>query len=150
MALTAADIMSTDVITVTPDTDVRKLAEILTANKISGAPVIDEDGALVGVVSQSDLIAQNKQLHIPTAITIFDWVIYLGGTDRFKAEMEKIAGTTVADIMSRDVVTVPPSAALADVATIMSEQKKHTIPVVEGGRLRGVIGRLDIISALLK
>lgn len=149
MSLTAADIMSTDLITLSPETGVRELAEVLTTHKISGAPVLDKDGNLAGVVSQSDLVAQNKKLHIPTAITIFDWVIYLQGTDRLKAEMDKIAGTTVGDIMSRKVVSVTPKTPLEDLATIMTEENVHTIPVLDDERLVGVIGRLDIIRSLL-
>lgn len=150
MGLTAADIMSTKVITVGPDTGIRELAEILTLNKISGAPVVNEDGQIVGVVSQSDLVARNKKLHIPTAITLFDWVIYLEGTERLQAEISKIAGTAVADIMARKVITVQPETPLEEVATIMTEKNVHTLPVVKDGRLVGVIGRLDIVKSLLQ
>ena len=108
MGLTAADIMSAQMITIRPETGIRELAEILVIHKISGAPVTDGEGALAGVVSQTDLVAQNKNPHIPSAITLFDWVIYLESLDRFKAELDKMAGTTVADIMTREVVTVPP------------------------------------------
>lgn len=150
MNIIAADIMSTELITATPDMGVRELAELFTQHKISGAPVVDSDGNLVGIVSQSDLVAQNKKLHIPTAVTIFDWVIYLEGLDKFKNEMNKIAGTTVEDIMTRKVVTVKPDTALEDIATLMTEKKVHTIPVLDGGRLVGVIGRLDIIRSVLR
>lgn len=150
MALTAADIMSTDLITVNLETSVRELARVLVDNKISGAPVLDDEGRLAGIVSQSDLVAQNKKLHIPTTVTIFDWVIYLEGTDRLKAEMDKIAGTRAADIMSKGVISVAPTASLEDVATIMTEKKVHTIPVVDGERLVGVIGKLDIVRAVLR
>jgi len=150
MGLTAADIMSTKVITVGPDTGIRELAEILTLNKISGAPVVNEDGQIVGVVSQSDLVARNKKLHIPTAITLFDWVIYLEGTERLQAEISKIAGTAVGDIMTRKVITVQPETPLEEVATIMTEKNVHTLPVVKDGQLVGVIGKLDIVKSLLQ
>jgi len=149
MALTAADIMSTGVITVGPEAGIRELAEILTLNKISGVPVVNEESQVVGVVSQSDLVAQNKKLHIPTAITLFDWVIYLEGTERLEAEISKITGTVVGDIMSRKVVTVEPDTPLEEVATIMTEKNIHTLPVVKDGRLVGVIGKLDIVKSLL-
>lgn len=149
MGLTAADIMSTDLIKVSPETGIRELAEILAINKISGVPVLDDKGALVGVVSQSDLVAQNKKLHIPTAITVFDWVIYLEGTERLKTEMEKIAGTAVADIMTRDVIAAAPETTLEDLATIMTEKNVHTIPVVQRGRVVGVVGKLDIVRSVL-
>ncbi|MBU2549488.1 MAG: CBS domain-containing protein [Proteobacteria bacterium] len=149
MALRVTDVMSTDLITVRPDTSVRELAETLLTHKISGVPVLDDQGLLVGVVSQSDLIAQNKKLHIPTAITIFDWVIYLEGNERLKDEMEKIAASDVGQIMTRKVITVTPEATIEDVATIMTEKKVHTIPVLKDERLVGVIGKLDIVRSIL-
>lgn len=150
MGLTAADIMSKDVITLSPDMGVLQLAEIFAINRISGAPVLDDGGNIIGVASQSDLVAQNKNPHIPNAITLFDWVIYLESMDKFKAEMDKMAGTTVGDIMTREVISVGPETTMEDVATIMTEKKVHTIPVVEGGKLLGVIGKLDIVRSLLR
>ena len=150
MGLTAADIMSKEVITLSPDMGVLELAEIFAINRISGAPVLDDGGNIIGVASQSDLVAQNKNPHIPNAITLFDWVIYLESMDKFKAEMDKMAGTTVGDIMTRDVISVGPEATMEDEATIMTEKKVHTIPVVEDGRLLGVIGKLDIVRSLLR
>ncbi len=150
MGLKAKDIMSTDVITLSADTDLRALAEVLAIKRISGAPVVDNDGVVIGIVSQSDLVAQNKNPHIPSAITLFDWVIYLEGMGRLKAEMDQMAGTVVGDIMSRDVVSVGPESPLEDVATIMTEKNVHTIPVLDGTRLVGVIGKLDIIRSLLR
>jgi CBS-domain-containing membrane protein len=149
MGLKAADIMSREIITVKPETGVRELAELLAIHRISGVPVTDEDGRLVGVVSQSDLVAQNKNPHVPRAVTLFDWVIYLESTNRLEAELEKIAGTTVKDIMSIEVVTVSSRASLEEVATIMTEKHVHTIPVIEKDRLIGVIGKLDIVRSLL-
>ncbi len=150
MGLTVAEIMSTELITVTPETGIRELAGILSRDNISGVPVLDANGQLVGVVSQSDLVAQNKNLHIPTAVTLFDWVIYLGGTDKFKTELNKIAGRSVGEIMSRKVITVAPEDPLEDVATIMTEKNVHTIPVVKDGKLVGLVGKLDIIRSLLR
>lgn len=150
MGLTAADIMSRNLITVTPETDLKALAEILAIHHISGVPVVDEEGGLLGVVSQSDLVALNKNPRIPSAVTLFDWVIYLESLDKFQAELEKMSGARVGDIMTRKVVTVSPGATLAEVATIMVEKKVHTIPVIEDGRLAGVIGKLDIVRSLLR
>ncbi|MFH1091396.1 MAG: CBS domain-containing protein [Pseudomonadota bacterium] len=149
MGLLASEIMSKKVITARPDTGLRELAELLVLNNIGGMPVVDEEGELVGVVSQSDLIAQNILPHVPKAVSLFDWVIYLGGQGRLEAELEKIAGTTVGDIMTREVITVDASTPLEDVATIMTEKGIHTIPVLEEGRLAGVIGKLDIVRSLL-
>jgi CBS-domain-containing membrane protein len=150
MSLTAKDIMSSHVITVTPATEVLELAELLAIHRISGVPVVDDHQNLVGVVSQSDLVALNKNPRIPRAITLFDWVIYLDNIGELKQELDKIAGTTVQDIMTRKVTTVGPETLLAEVATIMTDQHIHTIPVIDDdGRLAGVIGRLDIVRSLM-
>jgi CBS domain-containing protein len=150
MGLTAADIMSKQVISATPDTTVRELAEMLAIHRISGVPVLDRSGALVGVVSQSDLVAQNKAPHVPRVVTLFDWVIYLESMNRLEDELQKISADRVGDIMTREVVTVGPEAALEEVATIMTEKHVHTLPVLEGGRLVGVIGKLDVVRSLLR
>jgi len=146
---TAADIMTRNVITVTAATSVRELAKVLTENMISGAPVTNEQGELIGVVTESDLIDQNKKIHIPTVVSILDSFIFLESPDRLDQEMRKIAGATVADICSTDIVSVPPDTPLDELATIMSEQAIHTLPVVDDGKLIGVIGKRDIIKAIV-
>ena len=150
MGFIASNIMSSQVISIHPEKSVRDLAELLAIHKISGVPVLDESGELLGVASQSDLVAQNKNPHVPKVVTLFDWVIYLEGMGRLEAEMNKMAGTLVKDIMSTEVITVNPGTTLEEVATIMSEKKVHTIPVMEQGRVLGVIGKLDIIRSLLR
>lgn len=145
----ASDIMTTEVITVTPETNVTELASMLTANNISGVVVINRQGTAIGVVTESDLIDQQKKLHIPTVITILDSVIYLENPDRLEQEIKKIAGSTVGDIYSRNPITVTSQTTLDELATIMSEKNIHTLPVVEGDNLVGVIGKKDIIKTLI-
>lgn len=146
---TAADIMTREVITVPPDTTVKKLAQILTTNRISGVPVVDDSGALIGIVTESDLIDQNKKVHIPTVVSILDSFIYLESPDKLEHEMRKIAGATVADILSEEVTTVTGDAPVDELATIMSEKSIHTLPVVSDGELIGVIGKRDIIKTIM-
>lgn len=142
--------MTAEVITVTRETSVRELAKILTDKNISGAPVVDESGALIGVVTESDLIDQNKKIHIPTVVSILDSFIYLESPDRMEQEMKKIAGSKVADIYTSEVKTVGPSATIDDMATIMSDENIHTLPVVDGDTLVGVIGKKDIIKTIIQ
>lgn len=146
---TAADIMTPKVITVSPETSVVELAKILTAFNLSGVPVVDEHGTIVGIVTESDLIDQNKKIHIPTVVTFLDSFLYLESPDKMKNEMKKMAGSTVADICTRDVVTVAPDCSLEDLATIMAEQHVHTLPVVLADKLVGIIGKKDIIKTLI-
>ena len=146
---TAKQLMTTAIISVTPETSVKELAIILASNKISGVPVLDGAGSLVGVVTENDLIDQGKKLHIPTVITILDSFFFLESTDKMDKEMKKIAGATVADICSTELITVGPEASLEEIATIMAEKRVHTLPVVDDGQLVGIIGRRDIIQALI-
>ncbi|VAX16972.1 hypothetical protein MNBD_NITROSPINAE03-801 [hydrothermal vent metagenome] len=146
----AKQIMTRNPYTVTPETTVRDLARKLTENNYSGAPVLDENGALIGVVTVSDLIFQRKKLHLPTVFTLFDSVITLGSQYEIDDQIKKMLGSTVSEIMTRDVITVDEDAQLEDIATIMSEQGRHFIPVVKDGQLAGVIDRSDIMKAIVK
>ncbi|WP_417910034.1 CBS domain-containing protein [Candidatus Electronema sp. PJ] len=147
--LIAKDLMTTNVIAVTPDTAVRELARILSENRISGAPVVDGMGKVIGVVTESDLIFQNKKVHIPTALAILDAFFFLEDPDVMEREMKKIAGTTVADIQTSKPVTVQQNTPMEEVATLMAEKKVHTLPVLdENEQLVGVIGKSDIIRMI--
>jgi len=147
---TAKQIMTRDPYTATPETAVRDLAEKLTENNYSGAPVMDENGALIGVVTVSDLIFQRKKLHLPTVFALFDSVVTLGAPREIDDQIKKMLGSTVSEIMTSDVVTVDEDAQLEDIATIMCEQRRHFIPVVKDGQLVGVIDRSDIMKAIVK
>jgi HAD superfamily hydrolase (TIGR01509 family) len=149
MMLQAKDIMTTEVITVRLETTVAELAELLTANNIGGAPVVDDRGGLLGVVTENDLIDQKKKVHIPTVINILDSVIYLENPEKMEKEIMKIAGLTVADIYTTGVLTVEKQTTLDEIATIMSEKNVHTLPVIDDGQLVGIIGKHDIIKTLI-
>lgn len=146
---TAADIMTRELITVTKDVTVKELASLLTAKDISGVPVVDEDNNLIGIVTQSDLIDQNKKVHIPTVASILDSFIFLERPGKMEQEMKKIAGATVADIYTQDPVSVEEDTGLDEIATIMSEKKIHTLPVTKDGKMTGVIGKRDIIRTII-
>ena len=145
----AADIMTKDVITVQKDTTVAELANLLASHNIGGTPVVDSEGRLLGVVTESDLIDQKKKVHIPTVLTILDSVIYLENPDRMEKEMLKMAGSTVGDIFTENPQTVNEETSLEDIATTMSEQNIHTLPVMRGEELIGIIGKKDIIKTLI-
>lgn len=142
--------MSREVVTVGPEMPVEKLAALLWEKRISGAPVVDEAGRLVGVVTESDLIDQAKKLHIPTAITILEAVIFLERAQKVEQEVNKMAGSRVRDICTSNPVTVTLDTPLDEIATIMAEKHLHTLPVMDNGRLAGVIGKSDIIRTLAR
>lgn len=145
--LTAKDIMTIDVVTVQPEMLVEDLAALLYEKKIGGAPVI-ADGQLLGVVTENDLIDQTKNLHIPTVLTLLDSVFVLGNPNKMDKEFQKMAGRTVHDIFSGELVTVGETTPLNEIATVMAEKKVHTLPVVDGDKLLGVVGKADLIKAI--
>ncbi|MCP4339016.1 MAG: CBS domain-containing protein [Desulfobulbaceae bacterium] len=145
----AQDIMTKNVITATPATTVTELAQLLASHNIGGVPVLDLSGTLLGVVTESDLIVQKKKIHIPTVVTILDSVFYLENPDKMEKEMKKIAGSTVGDIYSKDPITVDEETLIDEIATLMAEKNVHTLPVMRGDELVGVIGKKDIIKTLI-
>lgn len=146
--LKAQDIMTREVITVNEDATVRELASLFLTHNISGAPVVDTEGRVIGVVTESDLIFQNKKVHLPTAVAILDAFLFLERPEKMEKEVKKIAGSKVGDICSPNLVSVGPETELEELATLMAEKKIHTLPVMEGDKLVGVIGKSDIIRTI--
>jgi CBS domain-containing protein len=147
--LQAKDIMTREVITVTEDTAVSEIAKFLLEKRINGLPVLNDQGEVVGVVSNSDLIDQTKKLHIPTVIALFDAVIYLERVKKFRTDLEKMAGSTAKDICSKNPITITPETSVEDLATIMAEKHVHTLPVMQGEKLVGIVGKMDIIRTMV-
>ena len=148
--LTAGDVMTRDVITVKKETTIMELAGLFARHRISSAPVVDDTGEMIGIVTETDLIEQDKSLHIPTVISLFDWVIYLESDKKFERELKKMTGQTVADIYTQSVKTVAPDTPISDVADIMSSGKIHAIPVLEGKKVVGIVARIDLIRTMIK
>jgi len=148
--LLAKEIMAKKIVTVQPELPVEKLAGILWENRINGAPVVDEGGKLVGVVTESDLVDQTKRFHIPTVISILDSVIFLDGARKVEQEIGKMTGSTVLDICTKKPITITEDTPLDEIATIMAEKNVHTLPVMKDGQLVGVVGKADIIRTLAR
>lgn len=146
---TAKDIMSKQVITVHPETTISELAKILTTNNINGAPVVDSTGKIVGIVTENDLVFQKKKVHLPTMLTVLDAFFFMESPENLKNEMLKISGSTVADIYTQPAITITEDTQLEEIATTMSEQNIHTLPVMHGSTIVGIIGKRDIIKTLI-
>ena len=146
---TAADIMTGDPVTVSPETEVTQAARLLLEKGINGVPVVAEGGRLVGVLCQSDLIVQQKKLPIPSLFTFLDGLIQLSSMKQVEREVKKIAAVTVADAMTPNPVSVGPDTGIETIAALMVDNSFHTIPVVDEGRLVGVIGKADILKTLI-
>jgi CBS domain-containing protein len=147
--ITVRDIMSPNVITVTPDMEIAEATRILLEKRVNGVPVVDTEGKLVGILCQSDLVAQQKQFPLPSIFTLLDGYMPLSSMKRFEKEVEKIAAATVAQAMTPDPVTVEPGVSIEEVAILMVDKNFHTLPVLEGDRLIGIVGKEDVLRTLL-
>lgn len=147
--LTVKDIMTTQVITLSPDTDIVQAANILLENRINGAPVVDEQGCILGILCQSDLVAQQKKIPLPTVFTLLDGYISLTSAKQLEKQVRKIAAWTVSDAMTPDPVTIQSDTSIETVAALMVDSKFHTLPVMEGDKMVGIIGKVDLLRTLV-
>lgn len=147
--LKVKDFMTKEVITVSPETEIVHATKLLLENRINGVPVIDGTGKLVGILCQSDLISQQKKLPVPSFFTFLDGLIPLTSMKQLEKEVQKIAATTVAQAMTPKPVSVSPDTGIEAVAALMVDNNFHTIPVVEEGKLVGIVGKEDILRTLM-
>lgn len=145
----AKDIMTTEAITAASSMPVKELAKLLFAHRIGGVPVHDENKKIIGIVTESDLIDQNKKVHIPTVISFLDGFLFLESPGKMENDLKKMAGITAGDICSKKLVSVTPETPIDEIATLMAEKQVHTLPVMDGEQLVGVIGKTDIIRTLV-
>lgn len=131
-----------------PEMSIEALANLLITHRIHGAPVVDASGGLIGIVTENDLINQNKRLHIPTVVSFLDAAIYLESSKKFAEEVKRVTATKVGDICKRTVITIAEDATLTDIATIMAEKKVHLLPVVRSGKVVGIVGKRDVLQAI--
>jgi CBS domain-containing protein len=144
----ARDIMTSPAITVAPDLSVKDLVAVFRDRHVGGAPVVD-DGKLIGIVTEGDLMAIDADIHYPHYFELFDSIIYLGSQKKFKDQLEKAAAATVRDLMTEKVKTVAPDDPARKAATLMSDHGFDRVPVVdEDGAVVGIISRHDIIKLL--
>ncbi len=129
--------------------EITHAARLLLEKSINGVPVVDETGKLVGILCQSDLVAQQKKFPIPTLFTFLDGFIPLTSMKHLEREVQKITAATVADAMSPNPVTVQPEASIEEVGSIMVERNFHTLPVVDKGKVVGVVGKEDVLRTLM-
>jgi CBS domain-containing protein len=143
----ARDIMTTDVVTFSPDAPIREIARTFRVRNISGAPIVEE-GQVIGIVTEVDLIARHARPHYPRYLPLLDARIPLGGQREYQEIVRHILGLTARDIMTMPVKTVDADADLEDVATLMVESRANPLPVMEGERMVGIVSHTDLIRTL--
>ena len=147
----ARDIMTAPVVTVKPDLSVKDLVALFRDRRIGGAPVVDDDGRLVGIVTEGDLMAMDADIALPHYFEIFDSIIYLESEKKFRERVEKAAAANVEQLMTDGdkVKTVGPDDPARAAATLMSKHRFDRVPVVdEDGRVMGIVTRHDIMKIL--
>lgn len=143
----AKDIMTTDLIAVGKDASLKEVADLMVKHGISGIPVVDGD-RLLGIVTESDLMVRAKKLRLPTLLPLIGGVIYLEGPARLEEEIRKMTALKAEEIMTTNVHTIGPEESLEAIATLMVERKVNRLPVVEDGRIIGMITRSDVVRAV--
>jgi len=148
--LKAKDIMTSGALTLEPENDVATAAKLMLEKHLNGLPVVDRDGKLVGVICQSDLVAQQKSISMPSLFTILDGFISFSSNEELEREVNKIAATKVEHAMTPDPITIGPDTSIEKIADLMVEKKFYTLPVVEEDKLVGVVGKEDVLKVLAK
>jgi CBS domain-containing protein len=149
---TAAEIMDSTAPSVSPEADAREAIELLAKTDKGAIPVVDEDGRVVGIVSESDLILSEEQadLHLPHYIDIMGGIVFVGSLKGFEKRLNKAFATKVSDLMTADPVVVQVDDDVETVAKTIAEEHHNHLPVVEGdGRLAGLVTRADALAALV-
>ena len=144
----AKDIMTKDVVTVYETNTIEEVARIFIEKKISGVPVVDAEHKIVGIISEGDLVFQQKKLNPPVFLSFFDGVIQVGKTAFFE-EIKKISAFLVKDLMTKeDLIVARDTMDVADVASLLIENGINRIPIVDqDNKVVGIVTRYDIIKA---
>lgn len=148
--LTAKDIMVKDVITVKKNTSIEELSELLVKNKISGVPVVENGGKVIGIVTEGDLIVKDAELHFPGYFKLLDSIIYLESLNKFKRNLQKYLAAKVEDLMTTKVISVKEDTPVSEVANMMIKNNINRVPVLDNdSRLTGIITRADIVKSMM-
>ncbi|WP_262269272.1 CBS domain-containing protein [Microvirga yunnanensis] len=143
--LTAADVMTPGVITVSPKTSIHEIAKLLCDHHISGVPVVEDEGRLLGIVSEGDLIG-HAQLAGERRRSW--WHTFLNGPTVLAQHYAKSHGRTASDVMTTDVVTVLETTSVADTARTLEQHRIKRVPVLRDGRLVGIVTRSNLLRVL--
>jgi CBS domain-containing protein len=150
MAETVREIMDTDPVTVGADAPVEEVVRVMREHELPGVPVMGADGGLVGIITEADMVLPDDQgdLHIPHYINLFGGTIFLEPLSRFEQRLRKAFAAKASDMMTADPDWVAPDTSVREAARLIHESGHNRLPVVEDGRLVGVVTRVDVLGAL--
>jgi len=147
-----ADIMERDVVTASLDDDVETLLRTLRDHELPGVPVVNGAGRCVGIVTEADLVLseEGEDLHLPHYIALFGGYVFIEPLRKFESRLKKAFASKVSDMMTPDPITIGPDASVEEAGKVIADRKHNRLPVVEHGRLLGVVPRLDVLEALTR
>jgi len=150
MADLVRDIMDSSPASVSPDASVEEVVRTMREHELPGVPVVDGDGRCVGIVTEADLVLPDDQgdLHIPHYVNLFGGTVFLEPFGRFEQRLRKAFASNAADMMTADPDVVSPDTSIREAARLIHESGHNRLPVVEDGRLVGVVTRVDLLGAL--
>ena len=150
MLLTVADIMEPVVPTVTPEDTLEHVLRTMQEHDLSGIPVVNSGGRCVGIITEEDLVmgGENSDLHLPHYFELFGGFVFLEPLRHFEERLRKAVGSNVGDIMTSELTTIEPDAGVHDAGRVIAESGHNRLPVIEHGRLVGVVTRVDVLEAL--
>ena len=141
--VTIEDVMTRRVITVRPDARIQEAARLMVANRVSGLPVIDGNGRVLGIITDGDLILRQRQRKARPW-----WRLFFENGERLAREYRKTAGLVVGDVMTQPALVISPVFEIQTAAAILDNRRIRRLPVVRDGRLVGIVSRGDLIRAL--
>ena len=145
------DAMTADPIKVLPETPVTDVARVMIDNGIGGVPVVNSEGDLLGIITESDLIVQDTDVKFPSFVHFLDGYVFVpGSVHRFEEKFRKALAATAEDLMTEDVITVDVEDSAEDTATLMLKKKLKRFPVMSEGQLVGIITMRDIVKLISK
>jgi CBS-domain-containing membrane protein len=145
--MTVRDVMTRSVVSVLPTTPIKEVAQLLIDNGISGVPVVDVTGAVLGVVSEADLLIKEQGAD---AIRHRPLARFRGESAESRAQLVKLGAVTAADAMTAPAITITPARSIHDAAAIMTNGKVNRLPVVDDGQLVGIVSRSDLVRAYVR
>jgi CBS domain-containing protein len=152
VALTVRDIMDADPVVVAPGDDVETVVRAMREHELQGVPVVNEGGRCVGIITDADLVlaGEDGDLHLPHYIELFGGFIFLESLSHFEERLRKAVAAKASDMMTEDPITIAPDATVQEAARLIARKGHNRLPVVEHGRLVGVVTRVDVLDGLTR
>ena len=150
MALTVRDIMDPDPVSVTVADSVETVLHVMRDHDLNGVPVVNEGGRCVGIITEADLVLsdENEDFHLPHYFQLFGGLVFLERWSHFEERARKAFAATAEDMMTEDPITIEPDTTIREAAGLIARKKHNRLPVIEHGRLVGIVTRVDVLDGL--